>query len=310
MQVLLPSICFSARENWSPELIIHVQAPVLILYLLHVRTYNRFDCAEFTTEVIDLSVLSPALLIPSAISTDHSVRVLSWGVIPEGINSHAHNNKMFTLWIIIINNIKHSLLFFIFWDKQQPHFTLLPLPWPHPSFFRSSTFTMSPFIYLPSLPYRRGHPVDQEDTPPPVMLLRNLDPIHGRCNGTQITILRASTRCLEVRLNGGFCLGCRLGLFALDRDMNWVRRIWKEWPALISILSGCVVLFITFTQSSRVIQITQSVRWLCKLPHMPLVWRIQFPLSLIIHFSFVWRGPFCIIHSHKAQALGPRCSMD
>ena len=37
----------------------------------------------------------------------------------------------------------------------------------------------------------------------PVMLLRNLDPVHGLCNGTRMTILRASTRCLEVRLNGG-----------------------------------------------------------------------------------------------------------
>ena len=37
----------------------------------------------------------------------------------------------------------------------------------------------------------------------PVMLLRNLDPIHGLCNGTRMTLLRASTRCLEVRLNGG-----------------------------------------------------------------------------------------------------------
>jgi ATP-dependent exoDNAse (exonuclease V) alpha subunit len=35
------------------------------------------------------------------------------------------------------------------------------------------------------------------------MLLRNLDPVHGLCNGTRMTILRASTRCLEVRLNGG-----------------------------------------------------------------------------------------------------------
>ena len=37
----------------------------------------------------------------------------------------------------------------------------------------------------------------------PVMLLRNLDPIHGLCNGTRMTIRRASTQCLEVRLNGG-----------------------------------------------------------------------------------------------------------
>lgn len=37
----------------------------------------------------------------------------------------------------------------------------------------------------------------------PVMLLRNLDPIYGLCNGTGMTLLRASTRCLEVRLNGG-----------------------------------------------------------------------------------------------------------
>jgi PIF1-like helicase len=32
----------------------------------------------------------------------------------------------------------------------------------------------------------------------PVMLLRNLDPLHGLCNGTRMTVLRASTRCLEV----------------------------------------------------------------------------------------------------------------
>ena len=37
----------------------------------------------------------------------------------------------------------------------------------------------------------------------PVMLLRNMDPINGLCNGTRMTILRATTRCLEVRLNGG-----------------------------------------------------------------------------------------------------------
>jgi ATP-dependent DNA helicase PIF1 len=37
----------------------------------------------------------------------------------------------------------------------------------------------------------------------PLMLLRNLDPNNGLCNGTRMTLLRASTRCLEVRLNGG-----------------------------------------------------------------------------------------------------------
>jgi hypothetical protein len=37
----------------------------------------------------------------------------------------------------------------------------------------------------------------------PVILLRNLDPVHGLCNGTRMTILRASTQCLEVRLNDG-----------------------------------------------------------------------------------------------------------
>ena len=37
----------------------------------------------------------------------------------------------------------------------------------------------------------------------PVMLLRNLDPLQGLCNGTRMTVLRASTRCLEVWLNGG-----------------------------------------------------------------------------------------------------------
>jgi ATP-dependent DNA helicase PIF1 len=33
----------------------------------------------------------------------------------------------------------------------------------------------------------------------PMMLLRNLDPLDGLCNGTRMTLLRASTRCL----NGG-----------------------------------------------------------------------------------------------------------
>ena len=34
----------------------------------------------------------------------------------------------------------------------------------------------------------------------PVILLQNLDPLHGLCNGTRMTVvLRASTRCLEVR---------------------------------------------------------------------------------------------------------------
>jgi ATP-dependent DNA helicase PIF1 len=37
----------------------------------------------------------------------------------------------------------------------------------------------------------------------PVMLLRNMDPANGLCNGTRMTLLRASTGCLEVRLNGG-----------------------------------------------------------------------------------------------------------
>ena len=33
----------------------------------------------------------------------------------------------------------------------------------------------------------------------PMMLLRNLDPLDGLCNGTRMILLRASTRCL----NGG-----------------------------------------------------------------------------------------------------------
>ena len=51
-----------------------------------------------------------------------------------------------------------------------------------------------------------------------VMLLRNLDPIHGHFNGTQITILRTSTRCLEVRLNGGALMG-RNGWFT---EQSWL----------------------------------------------------------------------------------------
>jgi ATP-dependent exoDNAse (exonuclease V) alpha subunit len=37
----------------------------------------------------------------------------------------------------------------------------------------------------------------------PLMLMRNLDPQHGLCNGTRMTLLQASRHCLEVRLNGG-----------------------------------------------------------------------------------------------------------
>jgi hypothetical protein len=37
----------------------------------------------------------------------------------------------------------------------------------------------------------------------PVILLRNLDPIQGLCNGTRLTVTRATRRCLEVRINGG-----------------------------------------------------------------------------------------------------------
>jgi hypothetical protein len=45
----------------------------------------------------------------------------------------------------------------------------------------------------------------------PLMLMRNLDPNHGLCNGTRMTLLRASRHCLEVRLNGGDFNGqCRL----------------------------------------------------------------------------------------------------
>ncbi|OXV05529.1 hypothetical protein Egran_06703, partial [Elaphomyces granulatus] len=45
----------------------------------------------------------------------------------------------------------------------------------------------------------------------PLMLMRNLDPQHGLCNGTRMTLLRASRHCLDVRLNGGQFDGqCRL----------------------------------------------------------------------------------------------------
>ena len=38
----------------------------------------------------------------------------------------------------------------------------------------------------------------------PVILLRNLDPLRGLCNGARrMIILRVSTRCLEVRLDSG-----------------------------------------------------------------------------------------------------------
>jgi DNA helicase Pif1-like protein len=37
----------------------------------------------------------------------------------------------------------------------------------------------------------------------PLMLMRNLDPQHGLCNDTRMTLLRASRHCLDVRLNGG-----------------------------------------------------------------------------------------------------------
>ena len=45
----------------------------------------------------------------------------------------------------------------------------------------------------------------------PLMLMRNLDPQHGLCNGTRMTLLRASRHCLDVRLSGGQFDGqCRL----------------------------------------------------------------------------------------------------
>jgi hypothetical protein len=37
----------------------------------------------------------------------------------------------------------------------------------------------------------------------PVILLRNLDPDQGLCNGTRLTVSRATRRCLEVRIIGG-----------------------------------------------------------------------------------------------------------
>lgn len=37
----------------------------------------------------------------------------------------------------------------------------------------------------------------------PLILLRNLDPDQGLCNGTRLTLTRATRRCLEVRINGG-----------------------------------------------------------------------------------------------------------
>jgi PIF1-like helicase len=54
----------------------------------------------------------------------------------------------------------------------------------------------------------------------PVMLLRNLDPVHGLCNGTRMTILRASTRCLEVRLNGGIFDGERQLIYRTKLTRN------------------------------------------------------------------------------------------
>jgi hypothetical protein len=45
----------------------------------------------------------------------------------------------------------------------------------------------------------------------PLLLMRNLDPQHGLCNGTRLTLLRAARNCLEVRINGGDFDGeCRL----------------------------------------------------------------------------------------------------
>ena len=37
----------------------------------------------------------------------------------------------------------------------------------------------------------------------PIMLMRNLDPKQGLCNGTRMTVTRISRRCMEVRINGG-----------------------------------------------------------------------------------------------------------
>ena len=37
----------------------------------------------------------------------------------------------------------------------------------------------------------------------PIMLMRNLDPKQGLCNGTRVTVTRISRRCMEVRINGG-----------------------------------------------------------------------------------------------------------
>jgi PIF1-like helicase/Helitron helicase-like domain at N-terminus/Helicase len=37
----------------------------------------------------------------------------------------------------------------------------------------------------------------------PIMLMRNLDPMQGLCNGTRLTVTRIASRCLEVRINGG-----------------------------------------------------------------------------------------------------------
>ena len=45
----------------------------------------------------------------------------------------------------------------------------------------------------------------------PLLLMRNLDPQHGLCNGTRLTLLRTCRNCLEVRINrGGFDGQCRL----------------------------------------------------------------------------------------------------
>ena len=35
------------------------------------------------------------------------------------------------------------------------------------------------------------------------MLMRNLDPTKGLCNGTRVTATKMARRCLEVRINGG-----------------------------------------------------------------------------------------------------------
>ena len=37
----------------------------------------------------------------------------------------------------------------------------------------------------------------------PLILLQNLSPAHGLCNGTQMILTRTSTRVLEVKIIGG-----------------------------------------------------------------------------------------------------------